>query len=419
MAQTTLSLDPQKIVDYIVNNDMLDLGDVQNAMNKKEREELLHSHHHYRIWQAETDSRWRTYIPDETKPQNRRLIVKSTRETLEQFLIDFYQMKLEVNQLKAHTLRTLFPEWLSYKSLHTTAQTSITRLQSDWNTHYANDPLIDIPICKLDYLTLDTWAHNLLKSKQLTRNSYYNITIIARQELAYAVERKIIKENIFSQVKIDSRLFRKVKKKPDNLQVFSKLETQQLWELAWTDFENRVKVYEMAPLALLFQLQTGIRIGEACCVMFEDVEERPGYIHIQRMVRRDENKVVEHTKTDYGDRYIILTSAAQKLIATARERQKELHINSVYIFSVNGKPLTERSIASLYTKYCKKMGIVQKSSHTSRRTFISALIDERVSLNSVRTAAGHANEKTTLKNYCYDRSDDTEKREKFENALVI
>ena len=65
------------------------------------------------------------------------------------------------------------------------------------------------------------------------------------------------------------------------------------------------------------------------------------------------------------------------------------------------------------------MGIVQKSSHTSRRTFISALIDERVSLNSVRTAAGHANEKTTLKNYCYDRSDDTEKREKFENALVI
>ena len=41
MAQTTLSLDPQKIVDYIVNNDMLDLGDVQNAMNKKEREELL------------------------------------------------------------------------------------------------------------------------------------------------------------------------------------------------------------------------------------------------------------------------------------------------------------------------------------------------------------------------------------------
>ena len=57
MAQTTLSLDPQKIVDYIVNNDMLDLGDVQNAMNKKEREELLHSHHHYRIWLENVYSR--------------------------------------------------------------------------------------------------------------------------------------------------------------------------------------------------------------------------------------------------------------------------------------------------------------------------------------------------------------------------
>lgn len=410
----------QEIIEFLMKSGTIDLGNVQNEMIKKQREELLRTHHSYRIWQSESDSRWRTYIPDESKPNSRRMVVKSSKNALETFLMEFYQLGVETDKLKQHTLRTLYPEWKEYKRLHTTASTSITRLESDWNTHYSNDPLVDIPICKLDKLTLDKWAHNLLQTKQLTKNAYYNITCIIRQELQYAVDLGIIKQNIFSEIRIDPRLFRKVKKKPDALQVFSKEEAQILTKLAWEDFENRVKVYEMAPLALLFQYQTGIRIGEACCVMYEDIEERPGYIHIQRMVRRDENRVVEHTKSDCGDRYIILTSTAKKLIETARERQRELHIDSKYIFSVNGKPLTERSISTLYTKYSKKMGLAYtKSSHTSRRTFVSSLLEEGVGINSVRIFAGHSDERTTLRNYCFDRAIEAEKVTKFENALVI
>ena len=85
---------------------------------------------------------------------------------------------------------------------------------SDWNTHYSNNPLVDIPICKLDKLTLDKWVHNLLQTRQLTRNAYCNITCIIRQELQYAVDLGIIKQNIFSKIRTDPRLFRKVKKKP-------------------------------------------------------------------------------------------------------------------------------------------------------------------------------------------------------------
>ena len=43
---------------------------------------------------------------------------------------------------------------------------------------------------------------------------------------------------------------------------------------------------------MLFQFQTGIRIGELCVIRYEDLTEQRGYIHIQRMLRRDTSEVV-------------------------------------------------------------------------------------------------------------------------------
>ncbi len=114
-------------------------------------------------------------------------------------------------------------------------------------------------------------------------------------------------------------------------------------------------------------------------------------IDSQRMLRRDTAEVVSHTKTAAGDRFVPLTSEAQKLIDTARQYQKEHHYpDNGYIFSINDKPLTERCISTLYTKYCKKLGIIQKSSHKARKTFVSNLLSNGVNINTVRQAAGHA-----------------------------
>ncbi len=93
------------------------------------------------------------------------------------------------------------------------------------------------------------------------------------------------------------------------------------------------------------------------------------------------------------------------------------------IFSMDGKPISEYSVQELYRKYCRKLGIWNeehqkyKNSHAARRTFISALIDEGVNINTVRQTAGHASEKTTLKNYTFDRASESEKIRKFEAAL--
>lgn len=404
------------ILNYALKHDIINLDDVEREMNKQKREFLL-THHKASIWEGK-DHRWRSYLPDSSQPSGRRMIVKSSQEKLYEELISYYEKETESRQLASITLRKLYPQWIEYKALRS-APTYMSRLHTDWKTYYLNSDIIDIPIKTLNKLTLDVWCHKLIQQYSMSKNQYYNVTTIIRQALNYAVDLGIIDNNPLSLVKIDGkRVFRKVKKKPDATQIFFKEELELIYPMAWKDFYNRTKIYQLAPLALLFQFQTGLRISELCTVRYEDIET-PDYIHIQRMLRRDTNEVVEHTKSDCGDRQVFLTSMAKDIIAKARERQTELGVdNNGYIFSIiNNRPLTERSVSDLYRKYCKNAGIIHKSSHKARKNYISSLIQGQVNLNLVREMAGHAEERTTLKNYCYDRSTDSEKMKLIENAL--
>ena len=49
---------------------------------------------------------------------------------------------------------------------------------------------------------------------------------------------------------------------------------------------------------------------------------------------------------------------------------------------------------------------------------ISTMIDGGLNLNTSRQIAGHMDERTTLNNYYYDRSDEVEKYNNFVRALA-
>lgn len=412
---SSTNFNAEKILEFLAADGKIDLSDVQERMNKKQRENYIFSVHPYKIYQA-ADGRWRTHIADTSSPEKRKVVAKTSRDTLYEFLYDHYN---KANQSSEDiTLRSLYPDWLEYKRLHTNAETYISRIETDWKTYYTNTSIVEIPIVRLDKLTLDTWAHKLIQDNNMTKTQYYNVTVIMRQMLLYAVDKELLESSPFSKVKIDGkRLFRKAKKKPDYTQVFLKEEIEPLCELAWEDFKAGKSKYKLAPLAVIFQMQTGLRIGEVCAVTYQDIEHED-YIHIQRMLRRDTSTIVNHTKTDCGDREVYLTQKARKLITTAKEYQKNMGLDSNgYIFSVSGEPLPEHAVAYLYRKYCKKMGIIQKSSHKARKTYISSLIDGQININTIREMAGHSDERTTLKNYVFDRSTPAEKKAKIEAAL--
>lgn len=82
-------------------------------------------------------------------------------------------------------------------------------------------------------------------------------------------------------------------------------------------------------------------------------------------------------------------------------------------------PVLYSSVFKAFYTYCRKIGIDPKSSHKARKTFVSTLMDADINVNTIRQLVGHVDERTTLNNYCYDRSSDEEKYSQIENALLI
>ena len=74
-----------------------------------------------------------------------------------------------------------------------------------------------------------------------------------RQALDYAVDLGIIEFNPMTQVKVDQKMYRREKKKPDKTQVYTADEIEAITKLAWKDFKDEVKDYRLSPLALIFR----------------------------------------------------------------------------------------------------------------------------------------------------------------------
>lgn len=417
-----------ELLKFAIENGMIDTALVRERIEMHKRKEILDKHP-YTIWQGK-DEKWRTYIPDENK--GRKLVKRNTQQAIEEYVIKYWESNSEEETqkrvAKEISLKKIFPDWLNYKQLHTDSTSYTKKITADWKKFYASQPdFINMPLQKMTNLFLDEWAHGMIKKFDLTKKAYYNMTMILRQCLDYAVERGYIEENVFSGVKINTKMFRRVKKKSGESQVYTMDEEERLIKDMIRRFQDNPK--NTAPLAVMLAFEIGVRIGELCALRFSDIEGN--YIHIQRQeVREFEKvddftmkfkcyKVVEYTKSEDGFRDIYLTETARKIIELAR------HMNMVngeyseegYIFVRKHKNINHYSIQAMILRGCNRVNMDVKTSHKIRKTYISTLIDSGLNIDAVRRFAGHSDERTTYGNYCYNRLTDRQTEEVVEGAL--
>ena len=405
----------EQILNFLVSNGSIDLGGVEDEMTKARRKKILENHPF--AMAQHKDGRWRTYVKDETKPNGRRLIAKSTREKLEDAVCAIYEKEGEVRKKPEPCMASLFEPWMRYKALHV-AETTASRIRRDWERYYAGTEFIHRPVRKITKLDADIWVHEMIREHEMNKHQYANFSLIIRQILDYAVDLGKIRKNPFRDVRVNGRQVLKPEhKKADETQVFTKAEQEALQEAAWNDFNKRDHpVHQLTPLAVMFMFFTGLRVGEVCAIRHEDI--RNDMLTVRRMVRHPSNEVVEQTKGAYGERTIPLVPQAKKLIEAAMQRQCEEGADTDgYVFSMNDEPLLYSSVTKAFYAYCKEIGIEPKSSHKARKTFVSTLIDSGMNLNTVRQLVGHVDERTTLNNYCYDRSSSEEKIQRMTEAL--
>ena len=114
-----------------------------------------------------------------------------------------------------------------------------------------------------------------------------------------------------------------------------------------------------------------------------------------------------------------MSPRAIEIVNTVVQRKTELGLPvKGYLFSERNEPMPYHALKYLFEHYCESLGILHKSSHKARKTFISNLIATGMNINTVRQYVGHEDERTTLRNYCFDRDSEEEKLKEFNDAMA-
>ncbi len=416
------------LLKYITENGMIDLSYVQEQIEMKKREELL-KRHPYSIWHNSKENVWYSYLPDDSKSNNRRKIKRKRKRDLEELICDYYlsmqSEHAEISKKKDLSVENMFYEFMKHKANEVNSGT-VKRMMADWTRFYEPEKkFIAMPVKDLTKIDVDDFFNLVLGKYNLKKKAFYNMCGILKQTLEYAVDAEYIEKNPY-RVKINRKKLVSSSKKPSEKEVFQADEKVMLLDEMERRLQNNPS--NTAPLAVMLDFELGTRKGEILAICKSDIVDNRIHIHRQLVEEFDTSDlnhmkskgfhVVDYTKSEDGDRWLPLTNEAKRIIKRIDAINETYgHRYKDFLFVKDGKCLTPDAIDAQIKRGCEHIGIPVKTMHKIRKTYASTLLHNGVNLSIVKDMLGHADESTTLKHYIYNIEDSTETDNKVLNAL--
>lgn len=409
----------------------IDTGVLESTENMK-RTEILKAHGD-EIKEYGTEQKYYYFrIKDESLSNGCYRRRSNTRKGIEDKLCEYYLNKEKADK-KAKTqdnktLEQLFYEFMEHKREKVSAGT-IRRMMIDWKKYYApNHDFIQKPFKEITSIDVDDFLNGIVNAEEVKDKAFCNMCGILKQTFQYAVSARYISanENPY-RVEVNKKKIVPTRKKPSKQEVYNKHEKQLLLDEMERRLQNSPN--NTCLLAIMLEFELGTRRGEILAVKEPDIKN--GEIHICRQIidkydvsDLDNPKLigyeaVKYTKSDAGDRFIPLTDRAQQYIERIRRINKENgQYYKDYLFVQDGYLINPNKLYNIIKDACKRnLNIPIKGTHKMRKTWISTLINNGVSYSTARELAGHADERTTIKNYLFSTEDDKEKRDSVLKAL--
>ena len=415
-----ISKEPDQCLQFRNDDGSIDLDGVKNHMMQARKNEILDIYKKdIGKLNGKTDKRYYIRLSDPTRSEGRYTIKAGTKEAL---LERIYLWHLEnVEKIKEPTIANMYPEFLEHKKATTWSESTVRKNCSIWRVHYEGTEIINKPIRQIRLKDLQEWAYGLIKSHDLTKKEFGNVSTWMKQMFEYALQEEIIERNPYQFLKITNpNVFRHIEEKASENLVLSTDEELAFYQKCWESFENKhFPVHQLLPLAMISLFQLGLRPSEVCCLKYSDIEGDE--IVIKRYFSEKGNKIIENrTKAGHGFKRVILTSLEQDLIQIAKQHQKDAGIiDSEYIFMMTDGFLSfYQSMRKSFPKMCEDAGIPRNTPYSGRRTFISSLIDAQVNMKTIQQYVGHKDPRTTLRNYCFDRNTKETRAKQLEDARL-
>lgn len=396
---------------------------------KRTAQEILEKHlEKHTIGYAESQGVYYTYVPDQSKTNGRKQLRKRKKEDLIEAIVAYYQHTGE-SGIKQYTFRNTYLEWLTYKEGRGGADTYIKRFQCTWNKFYEDAEISDVDMQTMKTVELESWFISMIKKYELDRKGKGNLIAVAKQIIEYANRMEYITANPYIGVDIPNKLLRQNTEKPRESRIFFEDEQEKVEEAAWEMYYNGNRT-DTLYLAVPFAFVTGARQGEIAAIKFEDINAAGDAIHICREETKIYKrkgfegrtcgcKVVEHTKSEAGNRWTWLPEEARRILDTITKGLEESGEKAEgYIFRSKGTRATTIQIAHVMKKCCKAAGMGKtKGMHCARRSYISTALNNGVDRKIVCQNVGHASYEVTEQYYRYTRETQEQVRQSYEKAF--
>lgn len=155
---------------------------------------------------------------------------------------------------------------------------------------------------------------------------------------------------------------------------------------------------------VIIALNTGLRRGEICGLMWNDVDFDHYVIHVRRHVITDtkgKTELVDGAKTKAGVRYVPMTEALEKYL-----RERHAKATSVFVCpNSNGTVYSNAAVGKLITILNKRLPY-KVHMHLFRHTYVTKLVSSRMlDIKQIQFFAGHANPDITVGTYSHFLAD--------------
>ena len=240
-----------ELLKFAIENGMLNPTLVQDMVEMRKKKELLDKHP-YAIWEG-TDEKWRSYIPDGSKACGRRMVKRSTREEVEDLIVEYWREVTEV-----HTLETVFYQWIGEKLKYGEIEKSTyDRYETDFIRFFQGD-IGQINIKTITEDKLEEFIKTTIHEKQLTSKAYSGLRTLIIGIFKYAKKHNYSNISIytfFGDLDLSKKIFVK-KVKCIEKEVFTEKELKKI--VAYIN-GRELKIRE---LGIMLAIHTGMRPGE-------------------------------------------------------------------------------------------------------------------------------------------------------------